>query len=374
MNLLLKSKKHFANYFKKPTNRIFKQRRFDMEFEKERDEFKENYKNAIKDIRTQYWKDQDKIESDYIEYFNFYQGNLKWKADSQDRLWIINESFRCASKMKTLIENQQKFLAKQKIWQIEDKEKHEEQQSLLTLLDKQAENWLTPQNFSSKISNVLDLIIPPTIGSHKDYYNKINKYALMIEEGKLEEAEEFKRKDLNQDFKNSLLEPIYSNLKKMIKKLSRTPEHEIYDEYQYIISKLKDKINIKEGKGKEIYDVLTEKYKSLINNIRLANQEPNNKIDLIENTLTCISSLIVAWEKYVEVLYMSNEDLYKVQNKILKEYDNDISDEYPYIGNLSLVDEEAEDIETILGLSNKTIIKNEIMSKLTDVESKWFII
>lgn len=222
MNFLLKSKKQFANYFKKPTDKIYKYKRYDMEFEREREEYQLKYKQTIDEMREQYWKDQNKIEKDYIDFFNHREKNKLWKEESRDRIWIVNNSFKCLNKMKEMMDNQKKFISKQKIWKMEDDEKHAEQQALLNLLDKQSENWLTPHNFNSRISNVLDLILPPTIGSHKDYYNKINKYALMVEEGKLEEAEEFKRKDLNQDFKNNLLEPVYTNLKRMIKSLTTT--------------------------------------------------------------------------------------------------------------------------------------------------------
>lgn len=370
MKINLKISKPFSNYFKKPTNRIFKQRRFDMEFEKERKEFQVKYKEAINKIKDTYWKDQNKIEVDYIEYFNFIEGNLLWKNQSKDRRWMVMESYKCMMQMRETMENQKKFIAKQKIWKIEDDEKHEEQQALLTLLDKQAENWLTPFNFTSKISNVLDLILPPTIGSHQDYYNKINKYALMVEEGRLEEAEEFKRQDLNQDFKNSLLEPIFANLKKMIRSLTSTPEHKIYEEYKIVIHQLKTKIDVTKGKGKEIINTLTEKYKELIINSRKENEEGNMKITLIENTLTAITSLLITWERYVDILYASNEELNKIQSTMRKNENSEYKD-LPYAGNLALIDDDLNSIETLLGISNQSLkMKNEIMNKLTDSDKK----
>lgn len=370
MKINLKISKPFSNYFKNPTNKVFKQRRFDMEFEKERKEFQVKYKEAISKIKETYWKDQNKMEVDYIEYFNFVEGNLLWKNQSKDRRWMVIQSYKCVMQMKETMENQKKFMAKQKIWKIEDEEKHEEQQALLTLLDKQAENWLTPFNFTSKISNLLDLILPPTIGSHQDYYNKINKYALMVEEGKLEEAEEFKRQDLNQDFKNSLLEPIFVNLKKMIRSVTSSPEHGIYEEYKTVIHQLKTKIDVTKGKGKEIMSSLTEKYKDLIINSRKENEEANLKIALIENTLTAITSLLITWERYVDILYSSNEELNKIQSKMRKNLNPDYKD-LPYAGNLALIDDDLNSIETLLGVSNQSLkMKNEIMNKLTDSDKK----
>lgn len=363
-NILNQSKKSFANYLKKPKNpdRIYKYRRFDMEYEKEKAEYQQKYKETIKDLKKQYWIDQTKAENDYIEFYRFQMGEKKYVDECKDRKWMVVESWKCLLQMRKMMENQQKFIAKQKIWHLEDKKDFEEKQSLLTLLDKQAENWLTPNNFHQKISGLLDTIVPPTIVSHKDYYKKLNRYANLLDEGKVEEAEEFKRKDLNQDFKNQLLVPIYQNLKKMIMSVSKTPEHEIFLQYYKIKQRIENNYDVSNGVGKEILTNIQSKFKEMVAKQRQINEKPDIKLQIIEKQLQAIISLLITWNRYIEIIYISDDDLHK-EFKFPETEEDDISNK-PY--HFTLLDEE-DDVKNDETFSSKNIFLHNI----EDSQSKY---
>lgn len=374
MNSILKyiSKRGAANYFKKlkDPDRVFRKGRFDGEHIKEKAEYVETYNNRIKEIKKEFWTEHTKVENDAIENFNKVEGERLWHDNCKDRNWLIQQSWNCQNKMKDLMDAQKKFLARRKIWKIEDDEKFEENQALLTLLDRQSKNWLTPANFSHQISNVLDIILPPSIVSHKDYYNKLNTYALLIDEGKLEEAERFKRQDLNDNYKNSLLEPVFTNLKKMIKNMTHTSEHDYYMKYDNLRKKIENNYDTTRGLGKDLLDALKSKFKEIIIKKRELSEAPAQKLEQIESSLSTIISLIIGWNRYCEIVYMSDENLGKLSKQI-----NNEPDEEELTGITSI--NEDDDSERRLLDQNYNFMerqKNLFMTKLTDSESKLYLI
>lgn len=362
-----------VNYLRKLKNpeRIYKYRRFNNEQMKEQEEFKQKYNQRVKEIREEYWKEQTKVENDYIEFFNKKEQIKNNHKNIKDKTWIIKESMNCYNNMKKMMINQQKFIAKQKLWRLEDEQKYNEKQALLTLLSQEAEkHWLTPQNFNQKISNVLDSILPPSIVSHKDYYNKLNKYSILLEQGRLEEAEVVKREDLNQTYKNKLLEPIYNNLKAMIRNISYTFEHNYYDMYLTLKQRIENNYDVTQGIGFEITNTLKNKFKELILKQRSINEAPNNKLELIEKQITNIMSLMITWNRYCEVLYMSNEELHEFSLRMSNKY-NPMNPDKVYEDQLNIIQME-EILEESLGLiDNSTKDQKSIfLSNISDTESK----
>jgi hypothetical protein len=104
--------------------------------------------------------------------------------------------------------------------------------SLLSLLDEQSKSWITIENMDKKIDENINLLIPPSIITHKDYYRRLQKQAILFDQGKYDEAEEVR---LNKDvinFKNKILINIYRDLKNLIRKVTYTEEHSIYEKYK----------------------------------------------------------------------------------------------------------------------------------------------
>ena len=366
-----------VNYLKKNknTDRIYKYRRFDNEQVAEHENFKQKYNERVKELRQEYWIDQTKVENDYIEFFNKKEQIKNNHKSIKDRVWLINESMNCYNNMKKMMVNQQKFIAKQKIWRIEEEEKYQEKQALLTLLSKEAENnWLTPQNFNKKISNVLDSILPPSVVSHKDYYNKLNKYSMLLEQGRLEEAEVFKREDLNQEVKNKLIEPIYNNLKSMIRNISFTHEHNYFDKYLTLKKRLENNYDITKGVGLEILNKLKEKFREIVEKQRLLNERPLNKIELIEKQVTNILSMLITWNRYCEILYMTGEDLHEFKLRMDDKF-NPMDPDKVYDDQLTIIQME-EIFEESIGLidSSKNAEKSVFLNSVFDSESKYIII
>ena len=316
---IIKIQKMCINYSKKPKeiDRVYKYRRYDNEQVKDFNEFQKNLKESRRKITEEYWEENSQIEKNYLKGLEIKQ--LKEKDDLRKRnlRWIIKQSWICYKDILKRKDLHQKYYAKEKVWNMAEKEMNIEKQALLNILDKQAENWLTPDTMDEKMHHILDEILPPTIISHKDYYNKLSKYALLIDSGKLEEAEKLKGSDEHMEAKNKLLFPIYQNIRKIIERLSvdSNSYYSILKKYETYKNILITKFGtIEKGEGLIEFIDLKKRVKMMLDIIDEQYSKPSKKLSLIEIQIQGILNLIISWNKYVEILYMTDEDIFKILN------------------------------------------------------------
>ncbi len=181
---------------------------------------------------------------------------------------------------------------------------------LLTMLDRQAKDWLTPQNIDEKIETELNNLLPPIIASHKDYYNRLIRFSFNIEQGKFEEAEDVKINKKAVEHKNKLLSPLYQELKTIIKYLTITEENSSFELYRETINRIKSKFSIQnDPELRNLIEKISYDFKRLITLIRLENEKPENKINLIETQLKSLVMILVVWNKYTDIIYKPEEDI-----------------------------------------------------------------
>lgn len=296
-------------YAKKPKEiTTYKYRRYDNIQQKERLEFFQKFKETRKEMLDQYWKDQAIIEEEFKTELQYKQKNEINKNRQVYLSFVINQSFRCRKEMKWRKDLHLKFEAKKRVWQLEEDELNKEKQALLNILDQQSENWLTPTNFDKKINSVLDEILPTTLISHKDFYNKLNKYALLLDQGDIKAAEQLKYSEEHSEFKNSLLKPLYKNLIKMIKIFSRPKQFEIHN--HHYTQKILNPEKIEEIKNS---------YNQQVKKLNNYDNTPIGKLENIEFQLKFILNMLITWNKYVEILYLTDEEISKNLKKSLEQ-------------------------------------------------------
>jgi hypothetical protein len=299
------------NNIYKITSQCFSYRRrtnLTEQYEIEKAEYEKKLKEYRQKHREDFWAEQSKIENKWLEEFMKTQKEKKRRDEDKLRSSIIKNSMACYNNIKRMIEEHQAFLAKQKVWREEDASELTQKHDLLTMLDRQSEDWLTPQNIDEKLEKTLNTILPPTILSHVDYYKRINKYASLIEEGYNEEAEKLKINKKILEYKNKQLEPLYHELKTIIRHLTYTEENSVYDLYNETVNRLK--YHFDNHKGIEpIIEHFTGLFKKLITLIRLEYENPNTKLELIENQLKSLTMILVIWNRYVEIIYMPDEEV-----------------------------------------------------------------
>jgi len=230
---------------------------------------------------------------------------------------------------------------------------------LLTMLDRQSKDWLTPQNIDEKLETELNNLLPPIIASHKDYYNRLIKFSFNIEQGKFEDAEDLKINKKIVEYKNKLLSPLYQELKTIIKYLTTTEENAAFDLYKETINRIKSKYNSEiDPELKNLMQKITYDFKKLITLIRLENEKPEDKLSLIENQLKSLVMILVVWTKYTDIIYKPEEQ---------------IDEEMEQEKNMSFHTKqrlEAKSLDELLKDNDPQKIKNFYLQRITEKKGK----
>ena len=187
---------------------------------------------------------------------------------------------------------------------------------MLTLLDEQSKHWITFDNMDQKIEENINLLIPPSILSSKDYYRRLQKQAILYDQGQYDEAEDVRMNKEVIDYKNKILINIYRDLKNLIRKVTFTEEHTIYDQYKDYVTRVKNSLVIElfiqganSPKAKLIIAKLENNYRKILTYSRLENEKPLNKFLEIEKQAQSLLSILVAWSQYTEIIYLPDDQI-----------------------------------------------------------------
>jgi len=209
----------------------------------------------------------------------------------------------------------------------------------------------------------MNKILPPTILSHVDYYNRLNKYALLMETGQLEEAEEVKLNKQVIEYKNKLLQPIFMELKMIIKHLTYTEEHSVYTLYKDTIFRIENYLYASNNKTEvnNLKENLTILFKRLICLIRSENEKADTKIEIIEKQLKALTMILVVWNKYVEIIYTPENKIEEMIERD-KQINQEITDKSNHLKNKSL--------EEMVEEKDPRVLKDYYFSQITDKKAK----
>jgi len=258
-----------------------------------------------------------------------------------------------------LIDKQHEFISKQKLWRQQDMEILMQKNDLLSMLDRQSKDWLTPQNIDQKLETELNNLLPPIIASHKDYYNRLIKFSFDIDKGKFEDAEDLKINKKIVEYKNKLLAPLFQELKTIIKYLVVTEESSVFELYKETINKIKSRFTPeKDNDIKNLIEKITYDFKKLITLIRLENEKPENKIILIENQIKSLVMILVVWNKYTDIIY-------KPEDEIMQELDD-----YKNLSSNTKQRLQASSLDDLIKENDPQKIKNFYLQRITEKKGK----
>ena len=89
--------------------------------------------------------------------------------------------------------------------------------------------WPTLGSLEQKID--ADVVIPQTILDFGEYQMKLQKLAMLAEQGKNKEMQDVLDNRQQYDLKNRLLQPVFRDIKSQIRHMSYNPEFELMREY-----------------------------------------------------------------------------------------------------------------------------------------------
>ena len=169
--------------------------------------------------------------------------------------------------------------------------------------------WPSLSTLDTKIDS--DVIIPQTVLNFGEYQAKLQKLAILYEQGKDKEMQAVLDNQQQIDRKNKLLQPIFRDLKGLIRHMSFNPEFELMREY--ITKRNKFEKTLQGTKSPEECTQIMLKLKKMYAAILSGRQDelrnsPTLRLKTIQKRLEDIFELLNLWNQYVDVVYMSEAE------------------------------------------------------------------
>ena len=186
------------------------------------------------------------------------------------------------------------------------------------------------------------------------------KNALRLIEGDMDDFDYERNEEEIFSFKNSLLIPLFLNLKKNIRKLKETP----FDELLIERSELMEKAD------KEQSEQLHLLFNQLLRKKISESRKETNLISFLEKKLLLLFNVLNDWERYIDILGMSYEKIREIRNQSLQDEDSPKNQQEE--AKASKIDNESleKEFQDFLTYLNKEKIANQdSTSPLFDQES-----
>ena len=205
-------------------------REINYDFENERKKLKEDMKLRRKQYKQEYWQMQTQIENKHFEDFRAERKTKQRNDLDKWRTAICKMAKNAQDHVKYLEKKEERTLEKMRMTDIKNMRKSINNKMMLDSMDMDAEkNWPTMANLQDKID--ADVIIPQNVLNYKDYQNKLQRLAIFAELGDHDAMQAVLDNQLIIEKKNTLLQPVFRDLKSMIRHMSHTPEYELLRDY-----------------------------------------------------------------------------------------------------------------------------------------------
>ena len=172
-------------------------------------------------------------------------------------------------------------------------------QELVQIMNIESEKWITLDNYKEKITE--SLIIPENL-DHSSYYSQLRELSIIAGQGKIvPEGNDFNNKEETQ-YKNTLIVPIFANVRSAIKKLSYSPLQPLFEDFEAAKSRLYT--------YPEKITEITKVYQSIALSWK-AKERKDPKIyltRLLEQT-NLLVSLITEWNHYINITKYDDQEL-----------------------------------------------------------------
>lgn len=131
-----------------------------------------------------------------------------------------------------------------------------------------------------------NVILPQTVLNYADYQNKLQRLAFYAESGDHEAMQKLLDKEDVMAKKNSLLQPLYRDLKTTIKHMTYTPEYKIMRQYVRNRALILNALPEGSSKAKDGIKALETQYAKLLRNQRIRmRKDVTFKLSVIQKRL-----------------------------------------------------------------------------------------
>lgn len=171
-----------------------------------------------------------------------------------------------------------------------------------------------------------NIVVPSTVLHQQMYLDRLAKIAMLAELGDHKGMELALNDEETIKEKNQLLRPLYSDIKLIIRQMSRNEENEILRDFHSHAGQILSSFADDEEKIKAI-DELQVLYAKVIQK-KIDAKTPIDTLQEMSKQLNNLFKLMIVWHQYVEIIYMPANEIemmkLKRQNPQLftKDFDN----------------------------------------------------
>ena len=191
---------------------------------------------------------------------------------------------------------------------LRDTKKALENKMMLDTMQIDSQKWPTLLDLNAKVD--ANVVLPQTILNYGEYQTKLQNLAFYAEQGDHESMQRILDKEDVMDKKNLLLQPIFRDLKSIIKHMTYTEEYKILKEYLDNRTAILNSYPENTDKCKKGLAMLEQEYAKLLKNYKKQFEEPSKKLKILQKRLEDMFQLLNLWTQYVEVIYMPEGDIH----------------------------------------------------------------
>lgn len=175
----------------------------------------------------------------------------------------------------------------------EDTKKALQTKIMLDIMQIESRKWPTLLDLNQKINE--NVVLPQTILNYGEYQQKLQHLALYSEQGDHEAMQKILDKEDVMEKKNLFLQPIFRDLKSMIKHMTYTEEFKLMKEYidgrnMILANMSEDSPHAQHG-----ISLLEKEYAKLLKAHRAAYSKPAAKLKLLKKRLEDVIQLLNLW-------------------------------------------------------------------------------
>jgi hypothetical protein len=260
-------------------------------------QWRQAVKDKISQYRTEFWESQREVEDRWLANYN-----AKLLAKHKVQQIKRKESvIRIAKHTQDLLAAQAAERKAQK--EIEGRRAaHKREVDRWTLKHIQAmnlnvRNWFTPENMEK---NLKESLVLPTAIDQSIYYSHLRTQTLMADMGKIEGVTDYYNNRTETLLRNTLLIPVFANLKSLIKHLTYTPAHALEIDYASSLQLLVETGRAEEAELKELRQKYIEVYEASLT------EQSEVYLAKVQRQLNLLLQLLRNWQQYVGVLKLDD--------------------------------------------------------------------
>ena len=224
------------------------------------------------------------------------------------RTQICNIGLMTQKKFQHLQKREDKILETMRNHDIAEGKRRLENRYKLDAMTIDSRRWPKLDDLDNTIAT--NVILPQTVLNYADYQNKLQRLAFYAESGDHEAMQKLLDKEDVMAKKNSLLQPLYRDLKTTIKHMTYTPEYKIMRQYVRNRALILNALPEGSSKATDGIKALETQYAKLLRNQRIRmRKDVTFKLSVILKRLEDMFQLLDLWQQYVDIIYAPETEI-----------------------------------------------------------------